>query len=170
MKNLSSSGSAGIGRRRLRNGLLIAGLLTAGLVLAAYHGIFRCDSCSFNGDVADADTNAAIRSFVNAGDDEDRWKRGDTVNLCNATGCSTYELGSVFTVTFIKVDSANYPNGTPGPNTNYGRTPNGGRIGGTGGGGSGGELSPFQGPDNGFSSDWGAMSGIDCSTALVIGC
>lgn len=160
----------GLNRSKLRCALLAGGLLAAGLVLAVYHGIFRCDSCSFDGDVADADTNAAIRSFVNAGDDEDRWQRGDTVNLCNATGCSTYELGSVFTATFIKIDSASYPNGTPGPNTNYGRTPNGGRIGGGGGGYGSGEQWTSQGPDDAFTSDWGAMGGVDCSTALVIGC
>lgn len=128
---------------------LTAALGIAGAAWAAHYGQYVCTAgCTLNGPTPDGETVAFIMSTVNR--NVERWKAGDTVEICNANTCVIYRMVSVM-------------GGLAGGMKQISSRPRPGGNGGSGGGGDSAGPNPGGGgwnPPNPGGAGWGGGGGF----------
>lgn len=88
------------------------------------YGPYTCNECLLGTPTPDIDTNTFIRSVVN--NDVAVWRPGDTVEICNSSGCVTYRYSGAATTPFVAVDAeGGGGGGGDPPNHGGGGTPPG---------------------------------------------
>lgn len=124
-------------------------VVVIGVAIAAHYGRFICSDCTLEGDTPDPTTATFIVSTVNQS--VNQWRAKDTVTICNAATCSTYQMISVMGGIPGMKQVSRHPRGSGG----------GGESGGEGGsgGGSGGSWSGVGG---------GGCEG-DCEGKVIVG-